>query len=365
MTKRVLFTDRDGTLIEEPEDKQVDSLGKLRFIPGAIHALYRLQHELGYELVIVTNQDGLGTNLFPEETFLPAQNLMLETFEGEGVTFADVIIDRTFLEDNAPTRKPGTALLTKYIEGDYDLGNSWVIGDRETDVELAKNLGTKSIRIASSRVDSQAIEIAAGWEHIFNAIALPERLVTVRRQTAETEIDVTLLLDGTGQAEISTGVNFFDHMLEQLAKHSGCNIFLKTQGDLEIDEHHTIEDTALALGEAFKQALGDGCGIERYGFMLPMDDCLARVAIDFSGRPWLVWVAEFKREKIGDMPTEMFRHFFKSFSDASGCNINISATGANEHHKIESIFKALARSIRAAVRRDPERLVLPSTKGVL
>ncbi|VAW24478.1 Histidinol-phosphatase / Imidazoleglycerol-phosphate dehydratase [hydrothermal vent metagenome] len=373
--KKVLFIDRDGTLIKEPPlDFQVDSLEKLEFVPGVFRNLYNIQKNLDYELVIVTNQDGLGTSSFPEDTFWPAHNKMLKAFENEGVIFDNIIIDKSFPEDNAPTRKPRTGLLARYMEGGYDLKNSFVVGDRLADIELAKNLGAKGILLNGSSMQKELIQagldkycvmITNKWDDVYAAVAAPERTVIVSRKTKETNISIELNLDGNGECEISTGLSFFDHMLEQLGRHSGCSLRIKVNGDLEVDEHHTIEDTALALGEAFFKALGDKKGIERYGFCLPMDDCLAQVAIDFGGRPWLVWDTGFKREKIGDMPTEMFMHFFKSFSDAARCNLNIKAEGGNEHHKIEAIFKALAKSIKMAIRKDIFNFELPSTKGAL
>lgn len=382
--QKVLFIDRDGTLIVEPQpDQQVDSLAKLDFIPKVISALRRIAEETPYELVMVTNQDGLGTNSFPEETFWPPHNKMLTTLAGEYINFAAVHIDRHFPRDNAPTRKPGTGMLTQYLAGDYDLANSYVIGDRLTDVQLAVNLGAKAILFLpnageASPVQSadvagltdvmrDAIALTTGdWDEIYQFLRLPARTATVERNTKETQIRVELNLDGTGRADMHTGLGFFDHMLDQVAKHSGADLGIHVQGDLHIDEHHTIEDTALALGEAYRRALGDKRGISRYGFLLPMDEALAQVAIDFSGRPWLVWNAEFRREKIGDMPTEMFFHFFKSFADAALCNLNVKVEGDNEHHKIEAIFKAFAKAINMAVRRDIRELDnLPSTKGVL
>lgn len=362
--KKLLFIDRDGTIIKEPKDKQIDSLEKLEFIPRVISALKKLKAAGIYEFVMVTNQDGLGTKSFPEKTFWPAQNKMLKTLEGEGIVFNDILIDKSLPKDNAPTRKPGTAMLTKYIKGKYDLENSFVIGDRLTDVQLAENLGTKAI-FFNSKKNNKAVLSTTDWGKIADFILFQKRVVNVKRTTKETDIDITLNIDGTGKSKIKTGLGFFDHMLEQLSKHSLCDLTIKVKGDLEIDEHHTIEDAAIALGEAFNKALGDKLGLERYGFCLPMDDCLAQVAIDFGGRNWLEWKAEFKREKIGEMPTEMFFHFFKSFSDAAKCNLNIKAEGENEHHKIEAIFKAFAKSIKMAVRRNKEFLVLPTTKGML
>ncbi|MCO5231715.1 MAG: bifunctional histidinol-phosphatase/imidazoleglycerol-phosphate dehydratase HisB [Chitinophagales bacterium] len=375
MSRKVLFIDRDGTIITEPADWQTDSYEKLSFLPGVISNLAKIASELDYELVMVTNQDGLGTSSFPEDTFWSPQNKMLEILEGEGIKFEAVYIDRSFAKDNLPTRKPGTAMLTSYFSDQYNLAESFVIGDRYTDIQLAKNLGAKGILIGRSAdtVDDDLLDInslrdtlalkTTDWKSIYEFLYYPPRVGQVKRTTKETDIDITVNLDGTGKADMNTGLAFFDHMLDQLARHSGCDISIFVKGDLHIDEHHTIEDTAIALGEAFKKALGDKKGIDRYGFLLPMDDALAQVAIDFSGRPWIVWDAEFKREKVGDMPTEMFFHFFKSFSDAATCNLNIKIEGDNEHHKIEAIFKALAKSIKMAVKRSGRDL--PSTKGVL
>ena len=373
--KRVLFIDRDGTLIIDPPiDFQVDSLEKLEFYPGVFRNLYFIKKNLDFELVMVTNQDGLGTSSFPEETFWPAHNKMLKAFEGEGITFNDILIDRTFPHDNAPTRKPGTAMLTKYMTPEYDLENSFVIGDRITDIQLAKNLGAKGILIATdenlvelekSDVKNFCVLSTRDWGEIYAFLSSTERKATVHRHTNETDIFVEVDLDGKGTSNISTGLGFFDHMLDQIARHSGINLTVRVKGDLHIDEHHTIEDTGLALGEALLKALGDKRGIDRYGFVLPMDDCLAQVALDFGGRPWLVWDAEFKREKVGEMPTEMFYHFFKSVSDTAKMNLNIKAEGTNEHHKIEGIFKAFAKAIKNAIRRDVFNQALPSTKGVL
>ena len=377
--KKVLFLDRDGTLVLEPPiDYQLDSLEKLEFYPKVFQYLSKIVRELDYELVMVTNQDGLGTDSFPEDTFWPAHNKIIRAFENEGIRFKEICIDRTFPKDNAPTRKPRTGLLTHYMNGDYDLANSFVVGDRLTDIELAKNLGAKGIWINSEpelgadevEVKKEALNevialITKDWEEIYRFLKLPARSASVRRTTKETDISILLNLDGTGKSDNDTGIGFFDHMLDQLARHSGCDVEVKVKGDLHIDEHHTIEDTAIALGEAFYKALGSKLGIERYGFCLPMDDCLAQVAIDFGGRNWLVWEAEFKREMIGQMPTEMFYHFFKSFSDSARCNLNIKAEGINEHHKIEAIFKAFAKAIKMAKRRDPENMQLPSTKGSL
>jgi imidazoleglycerol-phosphate dehydratase/histidinol-phosphatase len=368
--QKVLFIDRDGTLIwEPPTDFQIDSFEKLKFLPGVITWLGKIARELDYELVMVTNQDGLGTETFPENTFWPVHNLMVDTLANEGITFEDQCIDRTFEKDNQPTRKPNTGMLTKYVNGDYDLINSFVIGDRLTDVKLAKNLGSKSIFIKNydkeTGFENEIDKIVETWEEIYNYLKLPERKITHVRTTKETDITVEINLDGSGKANIKTGLSFFDHMLEQIAKHGNIDLSIIAKGDLHIDEHHTIEDTAITLGEAFAKALGDKRGIERYGFCLPMDDCLAQVALDFGGRNWIEWQAEFKREKIGDMPTEMFYHFFKSFSDASKCNLNIKVEGQNEHHKIESIFKAFAKAIKISVKRDANNMSLPSTKGVL
>lgn len=374
--KRVLFIDRDGTLVVEPPvDYQLDSLEKLEFMPGVFRNLNFIARNLDFERVIVTNQDGLGTPSFPMETFLPAHEKMLRAFENEGITFDDIIIDRTFEHEHQPTRKPGTALLGKYMTGDYDLENSFVIGDRITDMLLARNLGAKGILLQPYATGQQWVDdaglgdtcvlITDSWDRISEFLRAGSRKATVVRTTSETDIRITLDLDGNGRADISTGLGFFDHMLEQISRHSGIDLEIRVKGDLHVDEHHTIEDTALALGEALHKALGDKRGIERYGFMLPMDDCNCTVALDFGGRPWLVWEAEFRRERIGDMPTEMFLHFFKSLSDAARMNLYIKAEGQNEHHKIEGIFKALARALKAAVRRDIFRFTLPSTKGTL
>ncbi len=366
--KRVLFIDRDGTIIREPDDFQVDVIEKLRFIQGAITNLARIARETEFVLVLVTNQDGLGTESFPETAFWPAQNFMLETLAGEGVEFSGIYVDRTFPHENAATRKPGTAMLTKYIEGDYDLANSFVIGDRPTDVELAKNLGAKAIYISNANfplpedLHDAAISVT-DWNEIYDILRSRPRSITRTRKTKETDITVSLDLDGSGRADIKTGVAFFDHMLEQIAKHGQIDLEINAAGDLHIDEHHTIEDVGITLGEAFSDALGDKRGIERYGFCLPMDDCLAQVAIDFGGRSWTEWDADFQREMIGKMPTEMFFHFFKSFSDGARCNLNIKAEGTIEHHKIEGIFKAFAKSIKMAIRREGS--ALPTTKGVL
>ena len=372
--QKVLFIDRDGTLIIEPPiDFQVDSLEKLEFYPGVFQNLSKIATQLDFELVMVTNQDGLGTKSFPEADFWPAQNKMMQALENEDISFKDVIIDKTFPKDNAPTRKPGTALLEQYFSDEYDLENSFVIGDRWTDVELAKNLNAKAIFIdandSSLNDDKELANRIAlrtiSWSKIYEFLRLSERTALIERNTLETQIKVELDLDGSSQGKISTGLSFFDHMLEQISKHSGVNLSITTVGDLNVDEHHCIEDTGIALGEAFKIALGDKLGLERYGFCLPMDDCLAQVALDFGGRNELVWEADFKREMVGDMPTEMFSHFFKSFSNAALCNLNIKAEGTNEHHKIEGIFKAFARAIRMAIKRDVNNLQLPSTKGLL
>jgi len=362
--KKVLFIDRDGTIIIEPEDEQIDSLEKLEFYPKAISVLSKIAKELDYILVMVTNQDGLGTESFPENTFYPAQNKMLTTLKNEGVEFTEIIIDKSFSHENLPTRKPGIALLSKYISGDYDLANSYVIGDRITDVQLAKNLGTKSIYL-NKDINNGATHTTLDWDEIFDEIKRDYRTANIVRKTKETVIEVELNLDGKGKHSINTGLHFFDHMLAQLSQHSLCDINITAKGDLEVDEHHTIEDTAIALGEAFLSALGDKKKIERYGFMLPMDDIIANVAIDFSGRSWLQWKVKFKRELIGDVPTEMFSHFFKSFSDAAKCNLYIKAKGENEHHKIEAIFKAFGRSIKQAVSKNTSNADVPSTKGII
>ena len=373
--KKVLFIDRDGTLALEPEDYQLDALDKLEFYPGVFTYLGKIAKELDYALVMVTNQDGLGTDSFPEADFWPTHNFLLKAFENEGVVFDEILIDKSFPADNAPTRKPRTGLLTHYMDGEYDLANSFVIGDRLTDMELAKNLGTQGIFIANDEglgadeTQGNSTEVIAlkttTWESIYHFLKLNARKVVKARKTHETDIQLSLNLDGTGKSNITTGIAFFDHMLDQLARHGGMDLSLEVKGDLEVDEHHTIEDTAIVLGEAFADALSDKLGIERYGFCLPMDDCLAQVAIDFGGRNWLVWETEFKREMIGQMPTEMFMHFFKSFSDGAKANLNIKAEGTNEHHKIEAIFKAFAKAIKVAVKRDPDKMILPSTKGSL
>ncbi|MDG4715677.1 bifunctional histidinol-phosphatase/imidazoleglycerol-phosphate dehydratase HisB [Winogradskyella marincola] len=376
--KKVLFIDRDGTLIKEPVDEQIDSFEKLVFYPKVFTYLSKIAKELDFEIVMITNQDGLGTDVYPENTFWPVHNFVLQSFENEGVLFEEQFIDRTFAKDNAPTRKPNTGLLTKYFSEDYDLENSFVIGDRLTDVELAKNLGSKGIFINDNTnlgtdeitVQRDALDqfIALesnDWEEIYKFLKTKERTGSIERNTNETKIKIDLNLDGTGQSNIDTGIAFFDHMLDQIARHGQLDLNIKVDGDLEVDEHHTIEDTAIALGEVFATTLGNKLGIERYGFSLPMDDCFAQAAIDFGGRNWLVWEADFKREMIGKMPTEMFFHFFKSFTDGAKCNLNIKAEGTNEHHKIEAIFKAFAKAIKMAVKRDVEKMILPSTKGML
>ncbi len=362
--KKILFIDRDGTIIKEPPDKQIDSLEKLEFYPGVIVNLYRIYTELDFELVMVTNQDGLGTSSFPEKNFWPAHNKMLRTLENEGIVFSEALIDRSLPEDNAPTRKPGTALLTQYLQGSYNLAQSYVIGDRETDIQLAHNLGTKAIYL-NSRPHPKATLSTADWAEIYLFLKNSGRQAAVTRQTAETNVTLEINLDGKGQAQISTGIGFFDHMLEQFAKHSGCNLSIFVQGDLHVDDHHTVEDTALTLGQAVSQALGNKKGISRYGFLLPMDDAVAQVAIDFSGRSYLNWQADFKREAIGAMPTELFEHFFYSFCATAGCNLYVKAGGENEHHKIEAIFKSFARAFKQAVTLEENNNSIPSTKGVL
>lgn len=376
--KKVLFIDRDGTLIKEPADEQIDSFAKLEFYPKALYYLSKIAAELDYELVMVTNQDGLGTDSHPEEHFWPVHNFIMDTFAGEGVEFSEVIIDKTFAHQNAITRKPNTGLLQHYFTDAYDLDSSFVVGDRINDVILAKNLGAKAIWICNNdqlganekleKAEHLTEHIALrtqNWVDIYTMLKAGTRTITHERNTNETKISISIDLDGTGKADIDTGLNFFNHMLDQIARHGSIDLRIKTNGDLHIDEHHTIEDTGIALGEAFAKAIGNKLGLERYGFCLPMDDCLAQAAIDFGGRNWIVWEADFKREMVGDMPTEMFYHFFKSFSDAAKCNLNIKAEGENEHHKIEAIFKAFAKAIKMAIKRDAEKLVLPSTKGVL
>ena len=354
---KILFIDRDGTLIEEPADEQIDSFEKLKFVKGVFRNLAFIREKLDFKFVMVSNQDGLGTDAFPEDTFWPVQNFILQTLEGEGITFDDILIDPHFPEDNAPTRKPNTGLVEKYINNpDCDIANSYVIGDRETDRTFARNIGCKSLILSDEGLS---------WNKIAELLFAGERIAEVKRTTKETDIHIKVNLDGTGKCDIATGLGFFDHMLEQIGKHGMMDLMIHTKGDLEVDEHHTIEDTAIALGECILTALGDKRGIERYGYALPMDDCLCSVCLDFGGRPWLVWDAAFKREKIGEMPTEMFLHFFKSLSDAAKMNLNIKAEGENEHHKIEGIFKALARALKMAVRRDIYHYELPSTKGLL
>ncbi|HQX95421.1 MAG: bifunctional histidinol-phosphatase/imidazoleglycerol-phosphate dehydratase HisB [Chitinophagaceae bacterium] len=377
--KKVLFIDRDGTLIKEvPPTYQIDSFEKLEFYPDMFTWMSRIAKELDFELVMVSNQDGLGTDSFPEETFTPVQNFILKTLANEGIAFSEILIDKSLPKENSPNRKPSTGMLTSYLgNNEYDIANSFVIGDRITDIQLAKNLGCKAIWLNNDPTlglneinteeafqESIALE-TTNWKSIYEYLRLGQRIIQHERNTNETKIQLLLNLDGKGNGVIDTGLNFFNHMLDQLSRHSGIDMMLKVQGDLQIDEHHTIEDTAIALGEAFAKALGDKKGIERYGFTLPMDDCLAQVAIDFGGRSWLVWDATFKREKIGDVPTEMFYHFFKSFSDAAKCNLNIKVEGDNEHHKIESIFKAWAKAMKIAIKRDPNNMQLPSTKGTL
>lgn len=378
MKQKVLFIDRDGTMIKEPADEQVDAFEKVIFYPKAFTYLGKIAKELDFELVMVTNQDGLGTASLPEENFWPIQNFVIQCFENEGVEFNKIFIDRTFSKDNAPTRKPNTGLLTEYFSKEYDLENSFVIGDRLTDIQLAKNLGAKGIfindetnlgtgeiTVKRDELDAFIALESSDWQKIYEFLKLKNRTAELTRNTNETKIYINLNLDGTGKSDISTGIAFFDHMLDQIARHGSMDLTIQVQGDLEVDEHHTIEDTMIALGEVFAKALGNKLGIERYGFCLPMDDCLAQVAIDFGGRNWLVWDADFKREKIGEMPTEMFYHLFKSFTDGAKCNLNIKAEGTNEHHKIEGIFKAFAKAIKAAVKRDSEKMILPSTKGML
>ena len=377
--KRILFIDRDGTILREPADEQIDSYEKFRFLPGVIRNLHFLRTHTDFLFVMVSNQDGLGTSAYPEAYFWPTHNLMLQTLHDEGIDFDAIHIDRSFPSAHLPTRKPGTAMLTEYMNAEtYDLAHSYVIGDRETDAQLARNLGCKALILASDSLSPVSLlpsissgsplcdaQIVPSWDAIAQLLFAGERTASVRRTTRETDIDITLNLDGTGQCDISTGLGFFDHMLEQIAHHGGADLTVRVKGDLHVDEHHTIEDTGIALGECLLRALGDKRGIERYGFTLPMDDCLCSVALDFGGRSWLVWDADFQRERIGDVPTEMFLHFFKSLSDAARMNLNIKAEGQNEHHKIEGIFKAFARSLKAAVRRDVYKYQLPSSKGVL
>ncbi|MEL7270719.1 MAG: bifunctional histidinol-phosphatase/imidazoleglycerol-phosphate dehydratase HisB [Bacteroidota bacterium] len=378
MAKKVLFIDRDGTLIKETVDEQIDAFDKMIFYPKVFSFLSRIAKELDFELVMITNQDGLGTELFPEDTFWPVHNFIMKSFENEGIVFDAVYIDRTFPEDKKDTRKPGTGMLTTYFSEEFDLANSFVIGDRLTDMELAKNLGakgifvndetnlgTKEITVNQSELQDFIALESNDWEMIYEFLKVGRRIASITRKTNETDIAITVNLDGTGKSKIQTGLAFFDHMLDQLSRHGQMDLDITVKGDLEVDEHHTIEDTAIALGEVFSKALGSKLGMERYGFALPMDDCLAQVALDFGGRNWLVWEAEFNREKVGDMPTEMFMHFFKSFSDGAKANLNIKAEGTNEHHKIEAIFKAFAKAIKMAVKRDVNKMVLPSTKGML
>ncbi|MFN4299755.1 MAG: bifunctional histidinol-phosphatase/imidazoleglycerol-phosphate dehydratase HisB [Thermaurantimonas sp.] len=368
--KKLLFIDRDGTLIHEPPDTyQIDSIDKLSFLPGVFEYLGKIARQLDYDLVMVTNQDGLGSPGYPEEVFRPIQELILRLLAGEGITFSEVCIDRSFAHEGKPTRKPGTGMLTHYMQGDFDLAHSWVIGDRASDVLLAQNLGCRSIFISNPlhKLPSEVLPdfTVTHWREIHEFLMRHSRTVIHRRTTRETDVEIHLNPDGSGHADIHTGLGFFDHMLEQLARHGSLDLFIRATGDLHIDEHHTIEDVAIALGEAFSQALADKRGLERYGYALPMDDSRAFAAVDFGGRSWLVWEATFTREKVGDMPTEMFSHFFKSFADAARANIHIQATGTNEHHKIEAIFKAFARAVRMAIRRDPDHLILPTTKGIL
>lgn len=378
MKKKILFIDRDGTLIKETADEQIDAFEKMIFYPKVFTYLGKIAKELDFELVMITNQDGLGTAVFPENTFWPVQEFVIKSFVNEGVEFDKVFIDKTFPRENSNTRKPGTGLLTEYFSDAYDLKNSFVIGDRLTDVELAKNLGAQGIfmndtndlgiseiKTKKSDLDDYIALESNDWEEIYEFLKFENRTAEIIRNTNETQLKIQLNLDGTGKSEISTGISFFDHMLDQIARHGNVDLIIKVQGDLEVDEHHTIEDTMIALGEGFSKALGTKIGLERYGFLLPMDDCLAQVAIDFGGRNWLEWNAEFNREMIGKMPTEMFYHLFKSFTDGAKCNLNIKAEGVNEHHKIEAIFKAFAKALKAAVKRDPEKMILPSTKGKL
>ena len=353
--KLALFIDRDGTIIREPEDEQIDAFEKLVFVPGAISALRQIALKTDFELILVSNQDGLGTDSFPEDTFWPVHNFILQTLQGEGITFKQQHIDRSFPEDNLPTRKPGTAMLTQYMQGDYDLSNCYVIGDRETDRQLADNLGAKALILGPDM----------NWDKIQQIIIGGVRTAHIHRTTKETDINVAINLDGTGKSDISTGLGFFDHMLEQIARHGMVDLSIQVKGDLNVDEHHTIEDTAIVLGQCIAEALNDKRGLQRYGFCLPMDDCLCQTSLDLGGRPWLVWDAEFKREKIGEMPTEMFLHFFKSLSDSAKMNLNIQATGTNEHHKIEGIFKSFAKALRMALNRDTNHFQIPSSKGTL
>lgn len=368
MKKRVLFIDRDGTIVQEPDDFQVDSFTKLKFLPGVFKYLGKIAATGEFELVMVTNQDGLGTDSFPSENFHPVQDFIVDSLAGEGVVFSEICVDGSFPHENSPMRKPATGMLTKYMSDDYDLAGSYVIGDRETDVQLARNLGCRAVFLNNPNFEppvSEGLVRVDGWEDVYREVVLGGRRAVHRRTTKETDIEIAIDLDGNGKADIKTGIDFFDHMLEQISRHGGIDLFIRAKGDLQIDEHHTVEDVAITLGEAFSIALADKRGMERYGYCLPMDDCLAQVAVDFGGRNWCVWEAEFKREMIGGMPTEMFFHFFKSFTDKALCNLNIKAEGTNEHHKIESIFKAFAKAVKMAVRRDGDHLVLPSTKGTL
>ncbi len=361
--KKVLFIDRDGTILTQPEDEQVDTLEKFSFTPGAITGLARIAAETDFELVMVTNQDGLGTPSFPEDTFWPSHNKMLSILEGEGVRFSEMFIDRTFPEDNAPTRKPGTAMLVSYMAQGIDLENSYVIGDRLTDVEFAKNIGCNAI-FFNSKKSEEAVLSSCNWQDIFRFLKSKPRIATIIRKTKETDIRLELNIDGAGKSNIKTGIEFFDHMLDQIARHGSFDLMIKASGDKGVDGHHLIEDLAICLGEAFLKAAGSKKGIERFSFVLPMDDCLAQVAVDMGGRPWLVWKADFAYQKIGEMPTEMFYHFFKSFSDSAKCNLNIVAEGGNEHHKIEAVFKAFARALKNALKQT-DNFELPSTKGKL
>lgn len=374
MMKQVLFIDRDGTLIIEPPDEQIDTLEKLEFLPGVFKYLNLIRQRLPFELVMVSNQDGLGSDAYPQKDFNLVQGKILTAFKNEGVEFDGILIDKSTPKENSPTRKPGTEMLTGYMNDSYDLENSYVIGDRITDIELARNLGARGILIGTGnykkvledqKLNSSCALIAADWEEIYRYLLKSNRCAEIHRETGETDIYVKVALDGSGQSSVNTGLGFFDHMLDQLARHSSCDLEVKVKGDLKVDEHHTIEDTALALGEAFNTALGDKRGIGRYGFTLPMDDALVTVALDFGGRNWLEWETDFTREMIGEMPTEMFSHFFKSFSDAARCNLHIKAEGDNEHHKIEAIFKAFARAIRMAIKIEDEEGEIPSTKGSL
>jgi imidazoleglycerol-phosphate dehydratase / histidinol-phosphatase len=375
MNKKALFIDRDGTIIvEPPETLQVDNLEQLEFVPRVIRNLFSIRKNLEYEMVMVTNQDGLGTSAYPEINFQKVQGKILKTLQNEGVVFDDIIVDKTKAEEKKPTRKPGTALLTKYLQGNYDLDACFVIGDRTTDIMLARNLGAKGILFGGDERWDELREnglerfcslVSEDWDEIYSFIALPQRTSRIRRKTKETDVDILVNLDGTGLGYISTGLKFFDHMLEQIGQHAGFNLTIEVEGDLDVDEHHTIEDTAIALGEAIREAIGNKAGMERYGYCLPMDESLASVALDFGGRSWLVWEVSFKRDKIGDMPTEMFFHFFKSFTDAARCNVNVKADGDNDHHRIEAIFKAFAKSLKMALKREPLNKEVPSSKGIL